>query len=85
MADEKQKAESAPKADRKKSVEASVAVEAKYARSEHLGLAHAMHGVPSHVVAGALAVIEEREGEARDEYTKSEIEQAIRAFSSRKV
>lgn len=85
MADEKQKAASAPKADGKKSDDASAVVEAKYARSEHLGLASAMYGVPSYIVAGALAVIDEREGEVRDEYTKSEIEKAISAFKVRKV
>lgn len=85
MADEKQQKPArenreAPKAERK----GEEAPASKYAVHEHLRHAKAMYGVPSHVVGGALALLEER-GDKRDEYTKAEVEGAVSDFAKREI
>lgn len=58
--------------------------ESRYARDEHIKLAHAMYGVPAHEVSGALA-LREQDGEPAADYTKSEVESAISAFRRHKI
>ena len=78
MADEKQSGqdEKAKAGNRK----AAASEQPRYASAEHIKGARAMYGVPSHFVAGALALREESKDAPEDGYTKSEVESAVEAF-----
>lgn len=95
MADEKKQgkaakpdepAASAPVASEPEAPEAPVGREpSRYTAKEHITMARGMHGVRKHEVAAALALIERKEGSARDGYTKSEVADALVAARSTKV
>lgn len=78
MANEKQNARD-EKAGRKSADKAAAAEPARYSSAEHIKSASAMYGVPGHFVAGAISLAE-KDGEAKDAYTKDEVESAIAAF-----
>lgn len=86
MAEEKQKekAKEAPKAAAKPAPKAKPA-EALFDKMEHLMLARAMHGAPKHVVAAAIALIEQKHGKVVEAIAKSEVASAIKALATAKV
>ena len=57
--------------------------ESAFGRRTHIDNAKAMHGVSKGMVAGAIALINQKD-ESKDRFTKSEVAKAIKAYSKQR-